>query len=230
VVTSGDGVTYEWRKDGVALVNGGNISGADTASLSISNLTLADEANSPGYTCFVSDDCGNSEESTASTLDIVGATFSAQPQSTCVDTGQPAVFSTTVTPPGGFSLFVQWHKDGVGMADGGNISGVFTQTLTINPAGAADEAGYSLRVLVLGANCIEFSDTAQLTVDNCTCVTPGDMDADGDFDLVDMQGFTECFGEDVTVNIACDCANVNSANDIVDIDDWTAFEALLTGP
>jgi hypothetical protein len=230
VVAAGDNLTYEWRKDGVPLANGGNISGATTANLSISNLSLADEADAPGYTCFISDTCGNSEESTPSTLAIVGPEFVTQPQDTCVDTGQPAVFSTSVNPPSGTSLFVQWHKNGSPMSNGGNISGVFTNTLTINPAGVADEAGYSLRVLVIGPNCVQFSDTAQLTVDDCSCPTPGDMDDDGDYDLADMHGFTQCFGEDVGSNIACDCANVNTGNSLVDIDDWTALEALITGP
>ncbi len=230
VVAAGDNLTYQWRKDGVPLANGGNISGANAANLSISNLTLADEADAPGYTCFISDTCGNSEESNPSTLAVVGPDFVTQPQDTCVDTGQPAVFSTTVNPPSGSSLFVQWHKNGSPLTNGGNISGTFTNTLTINPAAVADEAGYSLRVLVIGPNCIQFSDTAQLTVDDCSCATPGDMDDDGDYDLADMHGFTQCFGEDVTGNFACDCANVNTGNSIVDIDDWTAFEALITGP
>lgn len=230
VAADGDNLTYEWRKDGVPLVNGGNISGADGPNLSISNLSLADEANSPGYTCFISDTCGNSEESTPSALAIAGPEFINQPQDTCVDSGQPAVFSTTVNPPSGSSLFVQWHKDGSPMFDGGNISGVFTDTLTINPAGASDEAGYSLRVLVIGPNCVEFSDTAQLTVDDCSCPTLGDMDDDGDFDLADMSGFMQCFGEDVTTNPGCACANVADFDNLIDLDDWAAFEAIITGP
>ncbi len=230
VVTEGDNLTYEWRKDGVPLVNGGNISGADTPSLMISNLTLADEADSPGYTCFISDTCGNSEESDPSTLTITGPDFVAQPTDTCVDTGQTAMFTTTVNPPLGSTLFLQWHKDGSPLSDGGNLSGAFTDTLTINPAGVADVGGYSLRVLVIGPNCIEFSDTAQLTVDACNCAVPGDFDDDGDYDLADLSEFTLCFGEDVSNNVACDCANVNTGNNIVDIDDWTALEALISGP
>ncbi len=230
VAADGDNLTYQWRKDGIPLVNGGNISGANGPNLSISNLDLSDQANSPGYTCFISDTCGNSEESTASTLAIVGPDFINQPQDTCVDSGQPAVFATTVNPPSGSSLFVQWHKNGSPMSNTGNISGVFTDTLTINPASAADEANYSLRVLVIGPNCIEFSDAAQLTVDDCNCPNPGDMDDDGDFDLADMSGFMQCFGEDVTVNIACDCANVASFDNVVDLDDWAVLESLITGP
>ena len=55
VAADGDNLTYQWRKDGIPLVNGGNISGANGPNLSISNLDLSDQANSPGYTCFISD-------------------------------------------------------------------------------------------------------------------------------------------------------------------------------
>ncbi|HNO80225.1 MAG TPA: NF038122 family metalloprotease [Phycisphaerae bacterium] len=167
VAATGEGLAYEWQKDGVTLNNSCDITGADSAFLSISNLSLDDAANSPGYTCFVGDRCGNFEESTPSTLEIVGPDFSIQPQNTCVDTGQAAVFTTSVAPPAGLSLFVQWHKNGVPMLNSGNVSGVFTNTLTISPVSEGDEAGYSLRVLVIGPNCTEFSEPAQLRVDDC---------------------------------------------------------------
>lgn len=42
--TSGQPLTYQWRKNGRSLPDGGNISGATTATLTISNLTEDDEA------------------------------------------------------------------------------------------------------------------------------------------------------------------------------------------
>ncbi|MCA9253217.1 MAG: PQQ-binding-like beta-propeller repeat protein [Phycisphaerales bacterium] len=166
VGTTGDELTFEWRKDGIALSDGGNISGVNTNQLMITNLSLADEANSPGYTCLVSDGGCFSEESNASTLQVVGPTFSAQPQDVVVDAGQPAAFTVGVSPPSGFSMFVQWHKNGSPLFNGGNISGVFTDTLSIGSTSLADEGSYSLRVLVIGANCVEFSNSAQLTVND----------------------------------------------------------------
>ena len=97
------------------------------------------------------------------------------------------------------------------------------------PRGSAQAlvAGYQRLVEILAP--VHLS-VAQLTVDDCNCPNPGDMDDDGDFDLADMSGFMQCFGEDVTVNIACDCANVASFDNVVDLDDWAVLESLITGP
>ena len=44
VVASGDSLTYQWRKNGINLVNGGNISGANTSTLTINSSTSTDVA------------------------------------------------------------------------------------------------------------------------------------------------------------------------------------------
>lgn len=51
VKVDGANISYEWFKDGVKLVNGANISGADTRTIVISNISLADEGY---YKCLVS--------------------------------------------------------------------------------------------------------------------------------------------------------------------------------
>ena len=50
--STGTGLTYQWRKAGVDLTDGGNISGATTATLSIANVSAADIAS---YRVFISD-------------------------------------------------------------------------------------------------------------------------------------------------------------------------------
>jgi hypothetical protein len=60
---------YQWKKDGTNLVNGGAVSGATNASLTISNLTSANAGN---YTVEVTDNAGM-VESTAAVLTIVTA-------------------------------------------------------------------------------------------------------------------------------------------------------------
>jgi len=47
--------TYQWRKGGVALVNGGRISGADSTTLSIANVEASDVGS---YDCRVTNDFG----------------------------------------------------------------------------------------------------------------------------------------------------------------------------
>ncbi len=169
VGTVGDNLTYEWRKDGVLLVDGGNISGATTGTLSLTNVSTAEVANSPGYVCTVLDACGNLVESNATEVEIAGANITGQPTDDCVNDGEVATFTATYNVPGGFSSFVQWHKDGSPLNDGGNISGALTDTLTVDPASLADAGDYSLRILVIGPNCIIFTDEAALSIGDCGC-------------------------------------------------------------
>ncbi|MCK4660745.1 MAG: S8 family serine peptidase [Phycisphaerae bacterium] len=58
----------------------------------------------------------------------------------------------------------------------------------------------------------------------------GDLDEDGDVDLEDIRQFTICFGVDITADPSCTCANVDTRNTVVDVDDWKVLEPLLTGP
>jgi hypothetical protein len=43
VVATGNGLTYQWRKNGATLSNGGHISGANSSALTISQFNVADE-------------------------------------------------------------------------------------------------------------------------------------------------------------------------------------------
>ena len=70
---------------------------------------------------------------------------------------------------------------------------------------------------------------ARLGFGSC-CATPGDLDNDGDYDLVDMSEFTQCFGEDQGLRSECFCANLDISNADVDQDDWAELLNLLTGP
>lgn len=47
-------ITYQWRRDGTNLVNGGNVSGANTATLTIQNAQLADAFGTNGFSVVVS--------------------------------------------------------------------------------------------------------------------------------------------------------------------------------
>jgi sugar lactone lactonase YvrE len=55
-------LTYQWQKNGVTLFNSGNISGATTAALAISNTTTADSA---GYSVVIGNGHGFTTSSTA---------------------------------------------------------------------------------------------------------------------------------------------------------------------
>ncbi len=59
VIASGSGLTYQWYKDGVALGDGGDISGATSASLSVANLETLDAGS---YYCLITDDQAKTKE------------------------------------------------------------------------------------------------------------------------------------------------------------------------
>jgi hypothetical protein len=63
VTATGTGLTYQWKKDGTNLTDGGRISGATTASLSIATTEAGDMAD---YTCLIT----TSEGGTATTLSV----------------------------------------------------------------------------------------------------------------------------------------------------------------
>lgn len=54
VTATGDALTYQWYKDGVAVTNGGTVSGAQSATLAISAVQPADAG---GYTVVVQNPC-----------------------------------------------------------------------------------------------------------------------------------------------------------------------------
>lgn len=63
--------------------------------------------------------------------------------------GQPAIFTVVAT---GFPLNYQWNKDGVELKEGGNVSGVTTQTLIISNVSESDVGNYTVTVSnVLGS-------------------------------------------------------------------------------
>jgi len=56
VGASGGSLTYQWKKNNVNISNGGNISGATSATLQILNVTTSDYGT---YTCVVTGTCGS---------------------------------------------------------------------------------------------------------------------------------------------------------------------------
>ncbi|NOX60251.1 MAG: hypothetical protein GXP29_15515 [Planctomycetes bacterium] len=227
VTATGDDLTYEWLQNGLTLQEQpGKYEDVSTPILRIVNADASDLAE---YSCVVRDACGGEETTTSAFIQFGDATFVVQPTGQCASEGDTVSYTATADG-GAFSVFGQWYKDGIPLSDGGNVSGSFTDTLVIQNVSINDEGSYSQRAFSIGANCVVFSDNIDLELDSCLCGTPGDMEADGDLDLVDLQVFMDCFGANVAELPACACANLDDANDTIDLDDWAAYATLLTGP
>jgi endonuclease/exonuclease/phosphatase family metal-dependent hydrolase len=209
---------YEWRKDGQPF------DAPDAPTLNLTNVSTDDTAD---YTCFVSNACG-SELSTVGELRVGGGVFLQHPADQCAETGTTVVLEAAAT---GSGFIWAWTKDGIGLANGGQISGASSGTLTITNATVANAGEYKAFAYNTSPLCVNSSNPATLTVDGCNpCPTPGDFDDDGDVDLSDVQVFVECFEANVFSKPACQCVNLSAGNSIIDLADWEMFAPLLTGP
>lgn len=147
VVAIGDGLTYQWFKGtapGTPLVNGGTITGAQSPNLNISMSTLADAGIY--YVVITGIAPCASVTSNEVTLNVDETiVITGQPVSQTKCPGETAIFNVTATVNREI-LNYQWFKDGVSLADGGNVSGVNTQTLTITNVSNADAGSYTVLI------------------------------------------------------------------------------------
>src|SRR5882724_7590753 len=136
-------LSFRWQKDGVDLQNGGNVSGADTSTLTLSIVGASDAGS---YRVRVTNPCGTVTSATA-TLTIVTdppQNVSIQPQNLSLCPGELARF--TATSDGSQPLSYQWQHNGVNLVDTSRISGSTTATLTITGINPSDLGNYSVVV------------------------------------------------------------------------------------
>lgn len=156
VISGSSSDTYQWKKDGISLTEGGNYSGTTSQNLTISGITAS---NSGVYNCYVTGLC-NSLNSVMANLTVLPVTvITIQPLSQEVSIGSPVTFTVNAN---GSSLAYQWQKDGVSLSDGGNISGSTTNVLYISSATVSDAGAYTC--IVTGSCGSSVSDLANLKV------------------------------------------------------------------
>ena len=134
--------TYKWFKNATnALADGGNISGANSNVLTLTNVLAADAAS---YTVVVSNVVGSLTSASASLVVIDPAIISQSPTNVSVIDGNS--FSLTVTAAGTTALNYQWFVDGDPLIDGFGITGSSTATLTVSNATDSDAGTYTVIV------------------------------------------------------------------------------------
>lgn len=147
VMASGTALSYQWRKGLVNLANSTSISGATSATLSLTGVSLADVATN--YNVLISGSCSPAVTSVDVALQVnslVQITSSPLASQT-VCAGGNIAFTVAAT---GTSLTYQWRKGTVNLINAGNISGATSATLFINPVITSD-AGSDYNVVVSGA-------------------------------------------------------------------------------
>jgi alpha-tubulin suppressor-like RCC1 family protein len=140
-------LSFQWDKNGLVLNDGGSISGATTASLTLSNVQDADAAE---YTVVIANALGSATSAPALLTVLDPPTITVQPVSSTNDPGSTAVFTVAMggTPP----FACHWKKDGIALTDGGNVSGASTATLTLTDVQYADTATYTVEIVNLAGS------------------------------------------------------------------------------
>jgi Immunoglobulin I-set domain/Immunoglobulin domain len=152
VVAAGtDPLHYQWRKAGVNIVN------ATNQSFSLASAKTNDSA---AYSVVVTNFAGSVTSAPAALTVFVPPVFSLQASNRVVAASSNTVFRAAAT--GTAPLNYQWFKDSVALTNGGNISGVNSNVLTVANISANDVGAYSLVVSNFAAAIT--SSNAQLTL------------------------------------------------------------------
>ena len=139
---------YQWRKNGLNLADSGNVSGATTPRLTLSNVSPSDAAS---YDVVVNG-FGSVTSSPPATLTIISnqaPVIISQPRSQTNTVGASASF--TVAAVGPSPLSYQWRKNGSPLSDGGSISGATSPNLMLSNLQFSDAGGYDVVITMFGS-------------------------------------------------------------------------------
>lgn len=142
-------LVYQWLFEGTNLTDGATgsgstISGSQTASLTIDNISSSDFGN---YQVIITNDFGSVTSSIASLALAVAPHIISQPQDATITSGQTASFS--VSAAGSAPLGYRWQGNGTNLVDGTTgwssvIQGSKTANLTISSATPNDSGVYQV--------------------------------------------------------------------------------------
>ena len=153
VATGTTPLSYQWR------LNGANISGATSATLTLTSVTTGQSGGS--YSCFVSNVAGTATSSAAAlTVNAapIAPTITTQPVSRTVTAGTNVSFTVAASGTSPFSY--QWRLNGV------SLSGATSATLTLSSVTTGQSGNYSCVVTNAGGSAT--SSAATLTVNAAT--------------------------------------------------------------
>ena len=130
-VAGGSGpFTYQWRKGNNNLADGGNISGATAATMTLTGVTAADSGS---YSLVVTGPSGTQTSPNAALTVLAPAQIVAGPISQSVFQGAEVSLSVAAT---GDALQYQWQRNGA------DIFGATTPSLTLTNAQLVDGGSY----------------------------------------------------------------------------------------
>ena len=151
--TSPYSMVYQWQKNSTNLVNGGNISGSTTSTLTITSISDSDAAS---YSVIISNSNGSVTSSVATFTVIDPPAITAQPTNLLVLPGTNVAFGVSLS--GTAPLHYQWRFNGTNLLNatsaiysipsvGTNNAGNYSVVIT-NAAGSATSSNAALTVVL----------------------------------------------------------------------------------
>ena len=167
VAATGSGLTYQWRRGSVNLVNNSFVSGVNAQTLIINPSQLADFGTN--YNVIVTGAFALNDTSiNVSLIQVANPQITTQPASQSVCEGTSVSFTVVAT---GTNLTYQWRRGLINLVNSSTISGATTATLTINPTALSD-AGTNYNVVVAGTcPTAVISNDVALTLDSVPLIT-----------------------------------------------------------
>ncbi|MBK7957253.1 MAG: gliding motility-associated C-terminal domain-containing protein [Bacteroidetes bacterium] len=161
------GISYQWRKGNINLINGIKFSGVNSDTLVINTVSMSDTSSL--YNVIAIGNCGLNDTSIFATLSTNEAPIiTLEPNNQVACAGDSIVFNTTAN---GTGLTYQWRKGNTNLLNSVKISGVNTNKLTIRTLNMTDTA-MNYNVIVIGT--CQLKDTsinASLTVNQAPAIT-----------------------------------------------------------
>ncbi len=186
---TGTGITWQWYYNGIALNNAGKYNGAHNHTLTISEISPAEQG---AYTCVVSGNCSPAYSSPATVTVQKVATITSQPANivTCENDAATFVVSASLS-----NVTYQWRRNGNPISDNAQINGSSTPVLTINQVTIADNGTYEC--LITGSCNTIASQPALLTVYSNTSI------------VTQPTGNVICEGQSQTLTIVANGSNLS---------------------
>lgn len=169
---------YQWQKNGTNLVNGGNISGATTTTLSITDISDSDGAS---YSVTVSNANGSVTSSNATLTVRAAPSITAQPTNLLVLAGTNVAFGVSLTGTAPFRY--QWRFNGTNLPNATNAiytipsvatnkAGIYSVVVT-NAAGSDTSSNAALAVVVSPKNRTNYASSTATFI--ATAFSPGSL-------------------------------------------------------
>jgi hypothetical protein len=144
-------LSYEWRKNGTTINDGGNYTGTTTDTLTVANLSATDEGS---YSVLVTGGYNTSETSADAILTVVSPiAITAQPTPRMVTAGSRTVLAVGVS---GTAPLFQWQLEGV------DVTGATSAAYVLTNVQAGVTGNY--RVVVTNSVNSEISSVAAVSV------------------------------------------------------------------